>query len=81
MRQLDLVFAITIKREWLTLDHIAEFMLRDYGTRASTPSISARLRQLRAAGFIVERQLLAPGLWAYRVRRNEPRQTDLREIV
>ncbi len=83
LRQLDLVLAITTRNhgQWLTLDTIADLMRDGYGVRASTPSIGARLRQLRALGYLVRRQQLVPGLFGYQVTRPEPIQTTLSDIL
>ncbi len=80
-RQLALVLATSKRREWLTLDEYAALIMDGYGVKCSTPSVSARLRQLRSQGYTVSRRKLAPGLFAYSVKRMEPVQTDLRDIL
>jgi len=72
-RQLDKVRALMLDGEWRTLDDISyHWAVR--GFYFSTPSISARLRELRKSGFIVDRKRIgAPerGLFAYRVSKAE----------
>lgn len=49
--------------EWHRLAEISE------KTRDPEASISARIRDLRAAGFNVEREYVENGLWKYRIGR------------
>ena len=50
------------------------FTLRDVSTACGDPeaSCSARLRDCRRMGFVVERKFVARGLWQYRVYRPTP---------
>ena len=63
--QLILVRDATLNRGWMTLAAI------EAATGAPQASVSARLRELRARGFLVERRRTAPesGLFVYRVSR------------
>lgn len=57
------VMTATLGHGWLTLAEIAE------RTGHPEPSISARLRDLRKRGLIVDRQRRKDGLYEYRVRK------------
>lgn len=72
-RQLAAVLTVMADGKWRTFREI-EDALAAQGIHAGHPSISARLRQARTHGYAVERRLLAPGLWAYRVLAAEPHQ-------
>jgi Fic family protein len=63
--QLAKVRDATVGRGWLTLAAI------EAATGAPQASVSARLRELRARGFLVETRRSAPdsGLYVYRVSR------------
>ena len=58
---------------WRTLPRIAKELIKFYNLRASETSISARLRDMRRAGWKIERQRTAPnsGLWVYRAVKEE----------
>ena len=74
MTQLSRVRAFMHDGEWRTLAQIAE------GARpASEAGVSARLRELRAEGLLVECERVASGrnLRKYRVRAPEPVQQEL----
>lgn len=62
--QLEKVRALVIQSGWLTLGQIARI------TGYPEASVSARLRQLRSLGHVVDRRRVpdANGLWEYRVR-------------
>lgn len=62
-RQLEAVRAFMEGRGWQTLAGIRE------ATGFPEASISARLRELRAEGYVVERRREGRGLWRYRVSR------------
>lgn len=55
------VLAATLNRGWRKLSDIAQ------ETGAPEASVSARLRDIRRAGFKVERQYQERGLWIYEV--------------
>ena len=51
---------------WWTLEDL-QGVARIYGAPASIPGLSARVRDLRKLGHTVERRLVAPGLFQYRL--------------
>lgn len=57
------VLAATLDLGWLTLAEISAAAL------APEASVSARLRDLRASGFVVDRKYIRRGLCRYRVTR------------
>ena len=59
------VFDLMKDGQWRTLPEIAGM------TGDPTPSVSARLRQIRGAGHTVEREHVSNGLWKYRVLKGE----------
>jgi hypothetical protein len=59
------VYAFVKDGCWHTLAEIAA------ATGDPEPSVSARLRQIRASGFTVERAYVENGLWKYRALRQE----------
>lgn len=74
--QLERVKALMMDGEWRTLDEISSTV-----GHCSTPSASARLRDIRKArfgAFTVERKRIGKGLFAYRVTKPLPsRQEEL----
>jgi hypothetical protein len=54
--------------EWRTLHEIAVALRKQFGGHFPEASISARLRDMRRAGYTVERERKGPnaGLWKYR---------------
>lgn len=42
--------------------------LQALGIPGGTAGITARLRQLREEGFILEKKEIAPDVWAYRIK-------------
>jgi len=68
--QLHAVRSIMSDGRYRTLEEIAQLVTQITGKKATEPSVSARLRDLRKDKFgslIVERRLVAPGLFQYRV--------------
>ncbi len=68
--QLQTVKQIMSDGRFRTLEEIALIAKQLSGNKATVPSISARLRDLRKAkygGFKVERSIRSPGLFEYRV--------------
>jgi hypothetical protein len=59
---------------WRTLPAIVAEMKKLYRVQCGEASVSARLRDMRRGGWVIERQRTAPnsGLWAYRAT-NDPR--------
>ena len=71
-KQLEYVRAVMADGEWRTLEEIARAVQTRYGTYTPTPSVSARLRDLRKPQFgagVVEREYVERGLWRYRLTR------------
>lgn len=66
-RQLDRVRSLMNDGVWRSLDAIRYELDQTFDCQASTPSISARLRDLRKEGYTVERKQVKPGLFEYRV--------------
>jgi hypothetical protein len=52
---------------WLTLEGIAYLSKANYGVVDSEASVSARLRDLRKAGYHIEKRKRSAGLWEYRL--------------
>lgn len=73
--QYERVKAYCLSHDWVTLSQISCAL----GLGNPEASISARLRDLRARGYIVERKYLHRGLHAYRVLdpQAEPKQLAL----
>ena len=69
--QYERVKAYVPGRDWTTLQQIS----RDTGYPEA--SVSARLRDLRARGYLVEHQYVMRGLWKYRVSVATPKQLGL----
>lgn len=68
--QLHAVRSVMSDGRYRTLEEIARLVTQITGKKATEPSISARLRDLRKDKFgslIVERRLVSPGLFQYRV--------------
>lgn len=59
--QMQRVHDFVVGRGWTTLGEIAK------ATASPQASVSARLRDLRRMGFLVEHEFVAKGLWRYRV--------------
>lgn len=70
MTQLEAVRDVTHQGSWWTLAELKAEMNIRLGVYASEAGISARLRDLRKMGMIVDRQLVKGhrGLYEYRVR-------------
>jgi len=69
-RQLRSVLLLMLDREWRTLEQIQMALAAKHGVPATTPSISARLRDLRKkhfGGYKVGRKRVGQGLFAYRL--------------
>lgn len=68
--QLHAVRSVMSDGRYRTLEEIARLVAQITGKRATEPSVSARLRDLRKDKFgslLVERRLVSPGLFEYRV--------------
>src|SRR5687768_6926666 len=68
--QLRAVRALMSDGQWRTLSEIVLALLTDHAIVASTPSVSARLRDLRKAkfgGHTIGREYVSAGLWRYRM--------------
>jgi hypothetical protein len=59
--------------EWRSLNEIAVALRKLYRTHFPEASISARLRDMRRAGYVIERKRKQPtgGLWVYRALKLE----------
>lgn len=63
-KQLEAVKRVMGDGQWHTLHEVCEIV------KASTASVSARIRDLRKAkfgGFTIERQYIRKGVWAYKL--------------
>lgn len=67
-KQWEIVKAYVLTRDWTTLGEISK------ATGYPEASVSARLRELRQRGYIVERRYVRRGLHEYRVFSAEPTQ-------
>jgi len=62
------VEALMSDGEWRTLPAIVKELRRRHGITCGEAAISARLRDMRRGGWVIERQRTSPrsGLWSYR---------------
>jgi hypothetical protein len=77
--QLDAVRRVMADGAFRTLDEITAAAAPLVGSPCSTPSISARLRDLRKkqyGGYAVHRRHVGGGLWKYRVCHNTNPTTE-----
>lgn len=55
---------LMVDGQWRTLGQISD------ATKDPQASVSARLRQMRSAGYVVNRRYVSRGLWEYQAMRN-----------